>query len=469
MAELWQRDAVEIAQLVRTGRASAREAAQSALARLHAVNPKVNAVVHVLEDQALAAADAADAAQARGEALGPLHGVPVTIKINVDMAGLPTTNGVVAYRDAIATEDNPIVASMKRAGAVIIGRTNTPCFSMRLFTENDLHGATLNPWDRGRTPGGSSGGAGAAAAVGIGAIAHGNDIAGSIRWPAFCNGVVGLRPTVGRVAAINPSAPPGRSAASQLMAMNGPLTRSVRDAHLALAVMAARDARDNRWVDVPLAGPPPPRPVRVAVIPEPDGAPVQPELAEAARRAGRLLAAAGHAVEEVRAHPGFAALFRLWNAIGVIDVFGGMREKMASLGDARARRSSGFWEALHPAADYATYRAALAERDEMLMRWTLFLEDWPIVVIPGAGEQALPVGLDAESQAGKARALAAANTHLGLPVLGLPVLAMPLGAHAGLPLGVQIFALRFREDLCLQAGAVIEAAEGPRAAIDPRW
>ena len=469
MTELWQLDAVEIARLVRTGRASAREAAQSALARLHAVNPKVNAVVHVLEDQALAAADAADAAQARGEALGPLHGVPVTIKINVDMQGLPTTNGVVAFKDAIAPEDGPVVANFRRAGAVIIGRTNTPCFSMRLFTENDLHGATLNPWDRGRTPGGSSGGAGSAAAVGIGAIAHGNDIAGSIRWPAFCNGVVGLRPTVGRVSAINPSAPPGRSAASQLMAMNGPLTRSVRDARLALQAMAARDLRDNRWTDVPLDGPPPKRPVKVAIIPEPDGAPVQPELAEATRRAGRLMAAAGFAVEEVREHPGFAALFRLWNAIGVIDVFGTMREKMATLADERAKASSGFWEELYPAADYATYRAALAERDAMLTRWTLFLEDWPIVIIPGAGEQALPVGLDFESKAGKARCLAAANTHLGMPVLGLPVLAMPLGSHAGLPLGVQVFAQRFREDLCLEAGAVIEAAEGPRVPIDPSW
>ncbi|MBX9700194.1 MAG: amidase, partial [Acetobacteraceae bacterium] len=200
MTDLWALEAVEIARLIRTGLASSREATVSALARLHAVNPKVNAVVDVMEAEALAAADAADAARASGEVLGPLHGVPVTVKINVDMAGRATTNGVVAFRDAIAAEDGTVVANLRRAGAVIIGRTNTPCFSMRLFCENDLHGATLNPWDRGRTPGGSSGGAGAAAAVGIGAVAHGNDIAGSIRWPAFCNGVVGLRPTVGRVA-----------------------------------------------------------------------------------------------------------------------------------------------------------------------------------------------------------------------------------------------------------------------------
>jgi amidase len=305
--------------------------------------------------------------------------------------------------------------------------------------------------------------------VGIGAVAQGNDIAGSIRWPAFCNGVVGLRPTVGRVAAFNPSAPAARTMASQLMAMNGPLVRSVRDARLALAAMAARDMRDNRWVEAPLEGPPPARPMKVAVVAEPDGAPTDPALAEAARRAGRLLQAAGYAVEEVRAHPGFAPLARLWHAIGVVDVFGGIAEKIATLADERARRSSGFWRELHPPADGEAYRAALAERDEALHRWTMFLEDWPILVIPGAGEQALPVGLDTESREGKARCLAAAHTQLGLPVLGLPVLAVPLGTHAGLPLGVQVVSRRFREDLCLAAGEVIEAAEGPRAPIDPAW
>ena len=158
--DLWRLDATELARLIRLGRVSSRAATQSCLSRLHAVNPAINAVVRVLEEEALAAADAADAARARGDALGPLHGVPVTVKANTDQAGCPTDNGVVAFRDAIATEDSPVVANLKRAGAIIIGRTNTPAFSMRIFADNALHGRTLNPRDPSISAGGSSGGRG---------------------------------------------------------------------------------------------------------------------------------------------------------------------------------------------------------------------------------------------------------------------------------------------------------------------
>src|SRR6266403_1904434 len=160
--DLWRQDATELARLIRLGSTSSREAAESCLSRLHAVNPAINAVVRVLEEEALAAAGAADEAQARGEILGPLHGVPVTIKVNTDQAGCPTDNGVAAFRDNIATADSPVVANLKRAGAVIIGRTNTPAFSMRIFADNALHGRTLNPRDPTLSAGGSSGGAGAA-------------------------------------------------------------------------------------------------------------------------------------------------------------------------------------------------------------------------------------------------------------------------------------------------------------------
>jgi amidase len=128
--DLWRLDATELVRLIRLGRVSSREATLSCLSRLHAVNPAINAIVRVLEEEALAAADAADAAQARGDALGALHGVPITVKVNTDQAGCPTDNGVVAFRDAIATEDAPVIANLKRAGAIIIGRTNTPAFSI---------------------------------------------------------------------------------------------------------------------------------------------------------------------------------------------------------------------------------------------------------------------------------------------------------------------------------------------------
>ncbi|MEI7446303.1 MAG: amidase family protein, partial [Burkholderiales bacterium] len=170
--DLWRLDAVDLAALVRTGRASAREVTESALARLHAVNPAINAITLALDGEALAAADAIDRARARGETLGPLAGVPVTTKINVDQKGLPTDNGVPILKDLIAPTDSPVVAALREAGAVIVGRTNSPAFAMRGHTDNALHGATLNPWNRSATPGGSSGGAGAATAAGIGTIAH---------------------------------------------------------------------------------------------------------------------------------------------------------------------------------------------------------------------------------------------------------------------------------------------------------
>ena len=195
--ELWQLEATELARLIRVGQASSREAVAACLARMDAVNDKLNAVVRRMDEEALVAADAADAARAQGNALGPLHGVPVTIKVNTDQKGHPTDNGVVAFRDLIAPDDAPVVANLRAAGAVVIGRTNVPAFSTQAFSENDLHGRTLNPRNREVTPGGSSGGAGAAVAAGIGPIAQGNDIAGSVRFPAYCCGIVGLRVGLG--------------------------------------------------------------------------------------------------------------------------------------------------------------------------------------------------------------------------------------------------------------------------------
>jgi amidase len=191
--ELWSWSAVDLARAIATREISSREAVQSTLDRTAQVNPALNAVVEVLADEALTAADAADAAVKAGSELGPLHGVPVTTKVNVDQRGCATTNGVVEFRNVIATEDSPVVANFRKAGAVIVGRTNTPAFSHSWFTDNDLHGATYNPWSRRLTPGGSSGGAASAIAAGIGAIAHGNDFGGSIRYPAYACGVAGLR------------------------------------------------------------------------------------------------------------------------------------------------------------------------------------------------------------------------------------------------------------------------------------
>ena len=258
--ELWRWDAVALAEGIRTRKISSREAVTACVGRMRAVNPALNAVTCDLSAQALSAADLADAALARGDALGPLHGVPVTIKENVDQQGCATVNGVAAYKDVIATSDHPVVANWKKAGAVIIGRTNTPAFSLRWFTDNDLHGRTLNPFDPSVTPGGSSGGAAAAVAMGMGPIAHGTDYGGSIRHPAWACGVVGLRTTPGRVPSYKASAP-NRVITNQMMSVQGPLTRNVRDARLALQVMSQGSPLDPQWTPAPLDHAAPNRPL----------------------------------------------------------------------------------------------------------------------------------------------------------------------------------------------------------------
>ncbi|HAP25594.1 MAG TPA: amidase, partial [Achromobacter sp.] len=195
MSDLWRLSAVELAALVRKREVSAVQAAQSALQRLDAVNPAINAVVDHRPEDVLAQAAEVDAALARGEDPGLLAGVPVTVKVNVDQAGFATTNGVRLQKDLIAERNSPVVDNLRRAGAVIVGRTNTPAFSLRWFTGNALHGDTRNPRNPALTPGGSSGGAASAVAAGIGHLAHGTDIAGSIRYPAYACGVHGLRPS----------------------------------------------------------------------------------------------------------------------------------------------------------------------------------------------------------------------------------------------------------------------------------
>ncbi len=254
MEDLWRLPGVELASLIRSKKVSAKEAASAALERLDAVNPKINAVIDHRPEEVLAQAALIDAAIARGEDAGPLAGVPVTVKANIDQQGFATTNGLKLQRDVIAASNSPVVDNLRKAGAVILGRTNCPAFSYRWFTTNLVHGDTKNPRDPGITPGGSSGGAGAAVASGIGHIAHGTDIAGSIRYPAYACGVHGLRPTVGRIAAFNASLPE-RPIGPQISAVSGPLARTIGDLRIALAAMSAHDVRDPWWVPAPLEGP----------------------------------------------------------------------------------------------------------------------------------------------------------------------------------------------------------------------
>ena len=388
-----------------------------------------------------------------------------TTKVNTDQAGCPTDNGVVAFRDNIATRDAPVIANLKRAGAIVIGRTNTPAFSMRAFADNALHGRTLNPRDPTLSAGGSSGGAGAAVATGVGPIAHGNDIGGSVRIPAMYNGVVGLRVSLGRIPAYNPSQQIARAVGAQLMSVQGPLTRSLRDARLALAVMAHGDPLDTRWVDVPLEGPPVQRPIGVALVLNNPGGYTHPAQAEAVRRAGRHLAAVGYAVEEI-VPPDLDAVIDTWHRIGSTDVLALLAPQMEAHGDPDAQTSMRLWGELVPPTDLRGVLGALAQRDLLLWRWLEFMKHYPLVVMPTMGDLPPPHNLDTTRE-GAARVLDALRVSLIAPVLGIPALAVPVGTHGRLRPGVQILASRFREDLCLDAGEVIEAAEGIVTPIDP--
>jgi amidase len=469
MDPIWRWTAARMAEAIARREISAREAVASCVGRMHEVNGAINAVTVDLSAHALELADRADRAVARGDALPPLHGVPITIKENVDQAGAATTNGVVAYRDAVAREDHPVVANFGKAGAITIGRTNTPAFSMRLDTVNDLRGRTHNPWKRGITPGGSSGGAAASVAAGIVPIAHGNDIAGSVRYPAFCCGLAGLRPSFGRVAAFQPSQKAERPISAPLMSVQGPIARTVRDARLGFEAMAARDPRDPWWVPVPLDGPPLPK--RFTVVGDAadlDGVAPSAPIARALEDAARWLLDAGYERVEART-PGFSAAARLWFEMHVPEFRHFMQADFERDGDDGIRVAMAHLAALAPDLKPADHLRALAQRTRLQREWWLALDRVPLVLAPVCAVPAYEVGFDLESEARTERVWRECATLMALPVLGLPGLAVATGVSDGVPVGVTIVAPRFREDLCFAAGEAIEARAGmvARLPVDP--
>ena len=454
--ELWQLSATDLATRIARRETTARAATESVLARIEAANPKVNALAVVTAESALRAADAADAAQARGDKLGPLHGVPVTIKINIDVQGEATTDGVAAFKDNIATQDSPLVQSLRDAGAIIVGRNNAPAFSLRWFTDNSFHGRTLNPFDAGVTPGGSSGGAAAATALGMGAIAHGNDYGGSIRYPAWACGVVGLRTTVGRVPSYKASAP-NRIISNQQMSVQGPLTRTVADARLALHVMSQGTPLDPQWVPAPLAYPDSPQATRVAVFRSWTHSKVDPSASAAVDQAARWLEAAGYTVEEAEP-PHFAEVSAMQFHMVMNDMRRAGEPFMRDHGDDALRQALAHYMAINPVWDRDQYLEALTRRFNIARDWAVFFERYPVLLMPNSWERQFSIDDDQRSAERMAEILLAQAPLLGTAVLGLPGLSVPTGLVDGLPVGVQIVSTKFREDRMLAAGEVIESA-----------
>lgn len=469
---LWRWDATALAGAIRKREVSSREAVVSVLDRLDQVNPAINAVVVVRREEALREADHADQAARGGGALGPLHGVPVTIKDNVDQVGYATVNGVAANRELIATEDSPPVRSWKRAGAIIVGRTNTPAYSLRWHTENDVWGRTYNPWARDRTPGGSSGGAAAAVATGIGPLAHGSDLGGSVRYPAYCCGVAGIRPTLGRLASYNGTATVERPITGQLMAVQGVLARRVADVRLGYHAMSAGDPRDPWWVPVPVDLPPPsspPRgaPIKVALCPDPAGMAVDPQVADAVRQAGEALAGADYQVE-LAEPPGIERMFEVWAQTVTMDLRSTMGALIEQHADQHARTAIGLWFELFPPVDVDSYIRLVAERSKHLRDWILFLERYPIVVGPNSGQPPFEIGFDCDNLDASRQLMRAQRLMAVVNGLGLPSVAVPVGTYQRGPLGVQVIAGRYREEVALAAAERIESAQPVPTPIDPR-
>ncbi|RQS67505.1 amidase [Burkholderia sp. Bp8963] len=464
--ELWRLSAVEMVERVVRRDVSSTELTRSCLQRLEQVNPAINAIVDVLADSALREAEEADAALARGEPAGPLHGVPVTVKINVDTAGCATTNGVTAFRGLLAHDDSPVVANLRKAGAVVIGRSNAPAFSYRWFTDNDLHGRTANPWNPLLTPGGSSGGAAAAVAAGIGAIAHGNDLGGSIRYPAYACGVAGLRPSSGRVPAYNPTQAKDRTLAVQLASVQGPLARTVGDLRIALGAMAGGDARDAWWMPVAPVGHAAPFPTRVAVCTELPGVRANAVVVDAIRQAARWLEDAGCIVEEA-VPPRFDEACALWLDLVTNEACSGLGDVIMQHGDATIQTAFASQRRLAAPLDMAGYIDGLARRTGLLRDWQQFFERYPLLLMPVSGAQPFAIDADQHGDAAVRHILDMQGPLLATALLGLPGLSVPTGVCDGVPTGVQLVAGRFQEALCLAAGEAIEARAGTLTPMDP--
>ncbi len=457
---IWQLSATDLAARIAAGDLSACDATEAALARMAKANPDLNAVVMDLSEEARRDAEALDKADGPR---GPLHGVPVTIKINVDQTGWPTTNGVPALKDLIAPGDAPVVANLKRAGAVIIGRTNTPEFSFRADTDNPLHGRTHNPWGAHISPGGSSGGAGAAVMAGIGALAHGNDIGGSLRFPAAANGAVTVKPGLGRVPAFNPSQSAERGMLAQAMSVQGLIAREARDLRLGMGAICAADPRDPWHVPLPFQGQPMGHPIRVAFTKETFGFDLHPEVEAALDAARDALADAGYQVEEVEPP--------LVQEIGLAGYRALMGEVSALMGpDIRAAGSptiNAIFDEYYqqfPPFEGSELLQMMAKRSHYARLWSLFLEQYPLVLTPFLPQPFFAPGRDTEGAEGVRDVLGAALYSYAMNYLGLPAGCVPARlaqlAARPQPISVQIVGRRWREDLVVDACEAVEARVG---------
>ena len=459
MSELWRRTAGELAAMIRAGEVSSREVVQAHLDRIEEVNPSVNAVTVPLADSALEAADAADAAS--DDDRGPLHGVPFSIKENIDCVGSPTTNGVPALAEFLPERDAVIVERMKRAGAIPIARTNMPEMGVRLDTDNPLRGRTRNPWNPNLTPGGSSGGEASALATGMTPFGLGNDIGGSLRNPAYCCGIASLKPTVGRIplATVNLA----DFGVANAFLSDGPMARSVADLRLGLSILAGRDRSDPQSVDAPLAGPVPEHP-RAALVTNIPGLVLPTGITSEIERAGWVLSECGWEVEEAEP-PELDNVNDIWGKVITYDskvLFAEMGPILRPVVYESLVRMAGHFDA-RVMPNVEIHRA----RRRLRALWSEWLTGYTVAIGPTWTCTTWEIDADLDPEGGLQVFLDTIRFITPGNVLGIPGLALPTGVAGGLATGVQIYAELYRDDLCLMAAEAIEAESPMPTPIDP--
>ncbi len=456
--------ALEQAGAICRGELSSREVIEAHLARIEEVNPRVNALHAVLTDAALAEADTADRRLAGGEEVGPLHGVPVSIKENIDVAGTATTCGVAALAEKVSSTDAPLVTNLRAAGAIPISRGNMPDFAMRWHTSSDVMGATLNPWDAARTPGGSSGGEAVALATGMAPLGVGNDIGGSLRFPSQCVGTAALRPSHGRIPDTTAIIPDDGPPSFQLFNSQGPMARRMEDVRAAFAAMIAPNPTDPWHIPAPLYLGPPAEPIEVSLAIPDD---TDPGIDAGVRRAAAVLEAAGYRVQEAMP-PQLDRAAELYIEILHEDVRVVWPEWEA-LASETARRSTNVDLVATEPLDLTGYALRWQERRTLARAWSLFQAQAPLILAPIYTQPPFGPDDDIDDSRPGVGIYYGMRLVVAVNLFSLPSAAVPVGLdHDGMPLGVQIIGPRFREDMCLDAAAAIEAELGTVTPIEPR-
>lgn len=448
MSELHYLSATELARLIRARQVSAVEVVQAHLDRIEQVNPHVNAIVTLVAEQALDAAEAADAR----EPDGPLHGLPVAHKDLVDTAGIRTTYGSPLFARHVPDEDALIVRRLRAAGAITVGKTNTPEFGTGSHTVNEVFGATRNPYDPSKSAGGSSGGAAVALATGMVPLADGSDMGGSLRNPAsFCN-VVGLRPTPGRVPEISDTN------AWYTLGVSGPMARTVEDVTLMFGAIAGFDRRSPYSIKEVFA----PEPeegvagLRVAWSPDLGGLPVDPRTAEVTATAPAVFERLGARVDQVEldlegADDAFRT-YRAWNYALSFDDIDGLGPNTAWNVE-QGRKVTG--------ADLARAERA---RSRLYQRMAAFFDTYDVLIAPVSQVPPFPIEQRYVDEINGERLpdyLSWMRSAYWISVLHAPAASVPAGFTSdGLPVGVQIVGRPFEDARVLRVARAFEQATG---------